>query len=86
MPVGHLYVFFGRMSVQIFCSFFNHFFKCMRLCYLFIYFEYYHLISHILCICFLPFIRLGCLFLLLMISFVVQKLLCLIRSLGGGGG
>ena len=25
MPVGHLYVFFGRMSVQIFCSFFNHF-------------------------------------------------------------
>ena len=23
MPVGHLYVFFGKMSIQVFCPFFN---------------------------------------------------------------
>ena len=23
VPVGHLYIFFGEMSVQVFCTFFN---------------------------------------------------------------
>ena len=25
VPVGHLYVFFGEMSVQVFCLFYNQF-------------------------------------------------------------
>ena len=32
MPVGHLYVFFGKMSVQVLCPFLNPIFKFILSC------------------------------------------------------
>ena len=40
MHFGHLYVFFGNMSIQVLCSFLNCFFKMyVELCEFFIYFN-----------------------------------------------
>ena len=81
MTVGSLKVFFGKMSIQVFCLFFN-----QVVCLFFI-------LSCISCFCILNINPLsvvslanifshsvGCLFILWMVFFAVQKLLSLIRS------
>ena len=81
MPVGHPYVFFGKMSIQVFCVFFNQV-VCLFL-----------ILICISCFCILDINPLsvmslanifshsvGCLFILWMVFFAVQKLLSLIRS------
>ena len=90
MLLGHLYVFFGKMSIQAFCSFFKRvvcFFE-IELYELFIYFgccmsclyildvnplsvtSFANIFSH----------SVGCIFVLSVVFFAVQKLLSLIRS------
>ena len=32
VPIGHLYIFFGKISVQIFCAFFNEILFCFLTC------------------------------------------------------
>ena len=80
MFVSHLYVFFGEMSVQFFCLLFIGSFIFLELscrsC-LFI-FEIHSLSVASFAIIFSH--SEGCLFTLLIVSFVVQKLLILIRS------
>ena len=74
MPLGHLYVFFGEMAIQVFCPFVNWVVWVsfdIELYELFIYFGYQPLIGDIICKYFLPFGRMF--FLLLMIFFAVQK-------------
>ena len=80
MFVSHLYVFFGEMSVQFFGPFFDGSFiflelSCRSCLYLF----------EISCLSVVSFAIIfshseGCVFTLLIVSFVVQKLLSLIRS------
>ena len=70
MPVGHLYVFFGKMSIQAVCSFYNQVvcFCDTKLYELFIYsvvISFANIFSHLAC----------CLSILLMVTFAVQKLL-----------
>ena len=73
MPVGHLYVFFGKMSIQVVCSFYNQVvcFCDTEFYELFIYsvvISFANIFFHVVC----------CLSLLLMVTFAVQKLLNLI--------
>ena len=78
--VGHLYIFFGDMSIQVFCPFFN-------------WVVGFLLLSCTSCLCILEIKPLSaasfetifahsvnCLFVFLMLSFAVQKLVSLIRS------
>ena len=80
VTVGHLYVFSGKMSIQV-CPFFNWtvFVFLMLICMSCLYIldinslsliSLENIFSH----------SVGCLFVLSMVSFVVQKLLSLIRS------
>ena len=79
--VSHLYVFFGKMFIQIFCPFFNwifFFFGCWVvwvLCTFWILAPYQIYDLQI----FFPH-SLGCLFILLMVSFAVQKPFSLMYS------
>ena len=59
--VFHVYVFFGKMSVQVFCPFFKlgGLFFDVELYELFIYVGYLSLIGHVICKYFLPFSRLS---------------------------
>ena len=61
MPVGHLHLLFGKMSIQFFCPFFNQIvsFFDVKLYELFIYVGYLLLIGHIICKYLLPFSRLS---------------------------
>ena len=70
MPVGRLHFLFGKMSIQFFCPFSNQVvcFFDVELYELFISFT--NIFSH----------SVGCLFILSLVSFAVQKLLSLIRS------
>ena len=80
LPIGHLHVFFGKMSIQVFCPFFNQvvcFFDIEFMSYLYMLdinplsvTSFANIFSH----------SIDCLFVLSMISFAVQKLLSLIRS------
>ena len=79
VPVGHLHLFFGRMSIQVFCPFFDWvvsflILSCMNCpCILVInpsVESFADIFSH----------SLGCVSILSMDSFPVQKLLSLIRS------
>ena len=80
MPVGDLYILFGKMSIQIFCPLFNWVvcFFDIELYELLVYFEinplsvasFANILSH----------SEGCLFILFMVFFAVQKLLRFIRS------
>ena len=80
MPVGDLHFFFGKMSIQFFCPFFNQvvcFFDVELLsclCMLDInpisVISFANIFSH----------SIGCLFVLSVVSFVVQQLLILIMS------
>ena len=56
-----IYVFFGKMSIQNFCPFFNWvmYFFYIDLCELFVYFGYWPFISHIITKYFLPFSMLS---------------------------
>ena len=79
MLFGHLYVLFGEISTYIFCPFFD-WFVCfdIELHELLVHFEdkyilvtsFANISSH----------SVGCLFILFIVSFAVQKLLNLIRS------
>ena len=79
VPISHLYVFFGKMSIQVFCQFFNQvsFFilSCMSCLHILdinplSVISFVNVFSH----------SVGYLFILLMVSFAAQKLLSLIRS------
>ena len=76
---GHLYVFFGTMSIQVFCPFFNQivFWNSVYMSYLCILninplsvISFSDTLSHLIC----------CLFILLMVYFVTIKIFCLIKS------
>ena len=75
MPVGHLYVFFEKISIHIFCPFF----KCVvcfsdvELYKFFVYFEYWSFIVYIFCEYFLLFSRLF--ILLVVVSCPVKSFL-----------
>ena len=59
VPVGHLYIFFGKMCIQGFCSFFNHDYNLLFELYeFFVYFGYLPLFRYVSCKYFLPFRRL----------------------------
>ena len=76
MPVSHLYVFFGKMSLQVFCPFLN-----QAVCFCDI--ELYELFTYFVVISFANIFShsVGCLFILLMVSFAVQKFLSLIQTI-----
>ena len=80
MPMGPLYVFLGEVSVQVFCPFFNLVF-CLpgvESCEFLVYFgaqttyevSFENTLSHMV----------GSLFILLLFSLAVQKLIILMRS------
>ena len=80
VPTGHLYVFFGKMSNPYsahfligFCFFFN-----MEFYELFIYLDINPVLVKLFASIFSYFT--GCLFILSMVSFTIQKFLSLIRS------
>ena len=80
MPLHHLYVFCGEMSIQVFCPFFD-----WVICYfdiepheLFVNFRYNLLVVTLFANIFSH--PLGCLSVFTMVFFVAQKLLSLIRS------
>ena len=75
MSIGHLYVLFGEVSIQVLCPFLNGvvYFFGVEFCKFFVNFGYYPLIR-----CMNVFSHsVGCLFILLMVSFAVQKLFSL---------
>ena len=79
MPVGHLHILFGKMSVPFFCPFFNWVaYPLMLSCMSCLYILDINLLSVIFANIFSH--SVGCLFILSMVSFAVQKLLSLIRS------
>ena len=59
--VGHLYVFFGKMSSRVLCPFLNWipWFFGVELCKFFIYFGYEPLLRYVICKCLPPFSRLS---------------------------
>ena len=57
--VDHLYVFFGKMFIQIFCLFFNQVVLLLFSCMSCLYILDINLIGHIICKYFLPFSRLS---------------------------
>ena len=80
MLVGHLYIFFGEMSIQVFCPFFNWVvgFLAVELYKFFVYLEikplsvasFETIFSH----------SVSCIFIFFLVSFAVQKLVNLISS------
>ena len=77
MPVGHLQVFFEEVSIQVFCPFLIRLFVCFwhRTIYILdinplLVLSFANIFSH----------SVGCLFVFLMVSFVVQKILSIIGS------
>ena len=71
MPIGHLYVFFGKMSIHVFCPFLIFFFLDVELYKLFMYFY----INPLLIVPFATVFShsVSCLFILLMVSFAIQN-------------
>ena len=104
MSIGHLYVVFGKVSIQDLSPFFHwvSFFVGIELYKFFFYFNFFLLLFNYSCLHFLPtlppqFINfgynlfsdvlanmfshlVGCLFILLMVFFAVQKLFSLMQS------
>ena len=78
MPVAHLHVFFGKMLVKFLCPFFNWVLWVFvaELYDFFMYFGYNYLSDILFANIFSH--SVGCLFILLMVSFAVQKLFSLI--------
>ena len=79
MPVSHLYIFFGKLSIQVFCPFFDWVVCCCFFILSCMSCSYILDINPLLVIQFAT-IPQVCLFVLLMVSSAVQKLLSLIRS------
>ena len=83
MPAGHLYVFFEKCLFRSSAHFFEwvvclpFFFLDIKLYKLFVYFRSQSFVGNIVCKGF--FQSVGCLFILFMVSFAVQKYLSLIR-------
>ena len=77
VPVGHLYIFFGKISMYIFCHFLTRFFFDIQFCVLFMCFDINSLLVTSFANIFFHLIH--CLFILLMVSFAKQKILSLIR-------
>ena len=74
-----LYIFFGKMFIQVFYPFLNQIVFLILSCMSCLYMLDIHSLS-IICFANTFFHSVGCLFILLMVSFAVQKLLSLIRS------
>ena len=79
VPVGHLFIFFGKVSVWVLCSF-----EKVGLSWCFV-IELYDILVYLGYSCpigyvvyNIPFPSIGCLFILLMSSLVAQKLLNLV--------
>ena len=80
MSISHLYVFFGEVSVHVFCPFFD-----MIICFVCVEFKEFFIDLDISPLSVLSFGNIfshsmGCLFVLLTVSFAVQKLLILMKS------
>ena len=78
MPVNHPYVFFGKISIQIFCPFSDWVVFLISSC-----ISCLHILDNPLLVTLFANIfswSIGCLFVLFMVSFAVQKLISLIRS------
>ena len=80
MSDSHLYVFIGEVSVHIFCPFFD-----MIVCFVCVEFEEFIIDPGYQPLSVLSFANIfsysvGCLFVLLTVSFAVQKLLILMKS------
>ena len=78
MPIGHLYVFFGEMSTEVFCQFFFFWWSCFFFCYqvvwaVWIFWKLSLGRSRGLQIFFSQ--SAGCLFILFMVSVAVQNLM-----------
>ena len=82
MPVGHLCIFIGEMSIHVFCPFFNWVvgFFAVELYKLFIYYRDKPLLVASFGTIFSPSER--CFFVFFLVSFSVQKLFSLMRSHG----
>ena len=74
MPISRWYIFFGKMSIQVLCSFLKSILFCFQL---FIQFKYYPLLIILVANVFSH--SISCLLLLFLVSFAVQKFLSLIR-------
>jgi len=74
--VGHLYVFFGKISICIFCPFLNQIFLLLLSCRSCLYILNVNPLSDVY-FANIFFHSVGCLFILLMVSFAVQKLFSL---------
>ena len=78
VPVGHLYIFFGKISIHIFCHFLTRCFFGIQFCVLFVYFDINPLLVTSFANIFFHLIH--CLFILfLLVPFAEQKILSLIR-------
>ena len=73
MPIGHLYVFFGQMSVWV-CPFFDWVvgFFVIELCELFVYFANKALVKCVICKYFLLFCRLSFHFVCGFLHYIVE--------------
>ena len=84
VPVGHVYVIFGKMSIQVSCPFFNKDFLFVCLFFMLIFMNCLCIldINPLLVISFTNIFShsVGCLLVSSMTSFAVKKLLNLIRS------
>ena len=80
VPNSHLKVFFGEVSVPVFCPFSDVIicFVCVEFEEFFIELGYQTFVCSVICEIFSHFV--GCLFVLLTVSFAVQKLLILMKS------
>ena len=82
IPVGHSYDFFWEMPIQIFCPLLIYFLLFFFTLWNYMGFLYSLDINPLLDVAFVKIIShsIGCLFMLLNSSFVVQKLFCLMKS------
>ena len=82
VPIGHLYFFFGEMFIQIFCSFFD-WIVCLCCCWVVRAVCIFWKLSQPLSVTLFADIFshfVGCLFILFMVFFAMQKPVSLIRS------
>ena len=55
MSAGHIYVFFGKISIQILCPFLKSDFSDVEVFESFVYFTYQHLVRYVICKYHIPF-------------------------------
>ena len=76
MSTGHLYFFFGEMSIRVFCPFFD----CIVWFFVVFVVELYELFGNQVLVIYKYFFSFCRLFVLFIVSFAMQKLVNLIRS------